>query len=306
MTALGFDPLHNKSYRATTLGRDVADFLAWKELGGASPRTLDQYERDLARGALMFPDKTVGDLEDGDALHIAKVFKPAERRVRVAAWRSFYKWARQTRRAANNPFDALPTIKRQPKRVYDIFTESEREALCALPIRDGALMAVMFETGARKGDCRRLQLKHFIPDPAPGAFRFFGGKGGHDRLVDATIRVAQSVSELAIVEGLNPDDHLWYSVRANEISRKIMRKTPVGEGTFARWWRDCLEQAGVRYRNPHMTRHTYATWWLQRGGRLETLSKQLGHARSSTTQDEYIHLERSDVLADLAVIEGRA
>ena len=63
-----FDPLRDKTYQSTRLGRDVADFLAWLELGGTSPRTLDQYERDLARGALMFPDRDAGTLEDGDAL----------------------------------------------------------------------------------------------------------------------------------------------------------------------------------------------------------------------------------------------
>jgi hypothetical protein len=42
---VGFDPLRDKTYQSTRLGRDVADFLAWLELGGARPRTLDQYER---------------------------------------------------------------------------------------------------------------------------------------------------------------------------------------------------------------------------------------------------------------------
>ncbi len=56
VAVVGYDPLRDKTYQSTRLGRDVADFLAWLELGGASPRTLDQYERDLARGALMFPD----------------------------------------------------------------------------------------------------------------------------------------------------------------------------------------------------------------------------------------------------------
>ena len=110
-----FDPLRDKSYRATRLGRDVADFLAWMELGGASPRTLDQYERDLARGALMFPDKPVEELADGDAIQIAKTFRPLERRVRVAAWRSFFKWAKQTRRVTVDPFD-VPAAPRRAAR----------------------------------------------------------------------------------------------------------------------------------------------------------------------------------------------
>src|SRR5262245_22618358 len=102
------DPLRDRSYRETAMGRDVVDFLAWKELGGSAPRTLAQYEHDLSRGAKLFPSKGMGDLEDGDAFQIAKIYRAGERRVRVAAWRSFFKWGLQTRRITINPFDALP------------------------------------------------------------------------------------------------------------------------------------------------------------------------------------------------------
>jgi hypothetical protein len=94
------------------LGRDVVDFLAWLELGGAASRTLDQYERDLSRGCLMFPSKDTTGLDDGDAVQIAKSFKPGERRVRVA-WRSFYKWgcahgaANEMRKKARTGFEPV-------------------------------------------------------------------------------------------------------------------------------------------------------------------------------------------------------
>ncbi len=303
-----YDPLRDKSYRATSLGRDVAAFLDWKELGGASPRTLDQYERDLARGALMFPGRTVATLTDNEAIHIAKQFTAKERRVRVAAWNSFYRWAKQMRLTDRNPFEVLPTLLRQKQTVPDIFTDAEVEALCGLGNLDGPLLEIMFGTGARKGDCRRLQLKHFRPSEDPeghDTIVFLAGKGGKDRLVPIQRRVSSAIATLATFEGLDANDHLWYSVRANEISRKTMRRTPVGEGTFARWWADCLERAGVRYRNPHVTRHTFATNWLRKGGRLETLSLILGHASIRTTFDLYGHLDTQDVLADLAIIEGR-
>jgi len=48
-----------------------------------------------------------------------------------------------------------------------------------------------------------------------------------------------------------------------------------------------------------------ATNWLRKGGRLETLSLILGHASIRTTFDLYGHLDTTDVLADLAIIEGR-
>jgi integrase len=299
-----YDPLRDKTYQSARLGRDVVDFLAWLELGGTRPRTLDQYERDLARGALMYPGKSVADLTDGDALQIARQFKPGERRVRVAAWRSFLKWAIRTRRADRNPFDVLPTLKRAPKRVFDIFTDAEIAMLCGLPIEDGALMQLMFDCGLRKGDCRQLQWKHFRPDPMPGELALLNGKGGKDRTVSLTLAAAQKLSELGTLNALRSHDHLWYVRRANAISRRVDRSKVIGDGSFDRWWRRCLGAVEVRYRNPHMTRHTYATRWLRRGGRLETLSMEMGHESIRTTFDLYAHLDRTDVLRDLELIQG--
>jgi integrase len=306
---VSFDPLRDKTYQRTRLGRDVADFLAWLELGGASPRTLDTYERDLARGALMFPDKAMADLEDSDALHIARSFRPKERRVRVAAYRSFFKWGVRSRRVDRSPFDALPAIKRQPKKVYDLFTSAEIEQLCALPVRDGALMAIMFDTGARKGDCRQLRLRNWrteaTADAPYGMLVFHAGKGGKDRTVPASQRVAVKLAELTIVDGLGPADLLWYVRRGG--GRGISRDKPLVDSSFDRWWRRCLDDAGVRYLNPHATRHTFATRFLRGRGRLETLQLILGHESIQTTSDLYGHLDMRDVAADMGlVVEERS
>ena len=312
MAVVAFDPLRDKRYQSTRLGRDVADFLAWLELGGASPRTLDQYERDLARGALMFPEKDMGSLADGDAIHIAKAFKPAERRVRVAAWRSFYKWGRRTRRIPRDcdPFDVLPVLRRRPQRVYDTFTEAECVLLRGLPEPDGTLMAILLDAGLRKSEARHLQLKHYRPDPSDarpwGSLVVVSGKGGKDRSIRVTQRIASGIAEMHVTEGLRDASFLWYAHRANAVGRKVMRDRPIGDGSFARWWDRCLEQAGVRRRNPHMTRHTFATRWLQEGRKLERLTVAMGHSSIRTTFDLYGHLDDGDVDQDFAAIEDRA
>jgi integrase len=306
VAVISFDPVRDKRYAKTKLGRDVVDFLAFKELGGAAERTLDQYERDLARGCLMFPDKGVADISDGDLLHIAKQFKAGERRVRVAAWRSFFKWAVGTRRITQNPTDALPFIKRTPQRVYDLFTRAECSDLCSLPIRDGALMRLMVDTGARKGDCIQARLRSFVPEAAEdapyGRIIFRAGKGGKDRQVPATRELAQALSDLATLEGLNPSDYLWYTRPGG--GSKIARAKPIAASRFVVWWKRCLADAGVRYRNPHMMRHTFATNYLrERRGRLETLQLVLGHESIQTTSDLYGHLDMRDVAYDMGLIE---
>lgn len=297
LAVVSYDPLQDKRYQQTRLGRDVADFLAWLELGGAASRTLDQYERDLARGALMFPDRAIGEWTDAELLHVARSFTPGQRRVRVAAWRSFFKWARQTRRVDTNPMETLPVIKRTPQRVIDVFTDPEIAALCDLPIRDGALMQILFDSGLRKGEATALRLMH-IRDQV----RVLRGKGGKDRLAPCTVGISQKVNELAILDGLGDKSFLWYTRPGG--GPNVDRLKPVGDGSFDRWWKRSLEQADVRYRNPHVTRHTFATRWLRAGGRLTTLSSAMGHASIATTADLYAHLDTRDMLADLALIAG--
>ena len=307
MTLVGFDPLRDKSYQSTRLGRDVADFLAWLELGGASPRTLDQYERDLARGALMFPEKGATEIEDGDMLHIARQFKPGERRVRIAAYRSFYKFLKKSRRVTADPTEALPEFTRPHPKVYDIFSEAERALMVRLPSPDGTLMAILLDCGLRMGEARALELRHFRPDPTeamPWGALVVKGKGRKERLIRCTERMASGIATMHITEGLADSSPLWYGHRSNDVVRNVYRpRGGVGEGTFKRWWRDNLKRAGVRYRNPHMARHTFATRWLQAGGRVERLSKAMGHASIRTTLDLYVHLDYGDVAQDLALIE---
>ena len=115
-----------------------------------------------------------------------------------------------------------------------------------------------------------------------------------------TARLRQGVEELLLFERLEPQAHLWYTRPGGG---KVSRSRGLGAGSFDRWWRRSLAAAGVRYRNPHTTRHTFATRWLRRGGRLETLSRAMGHESIRTTFDLYGHLDTSDVAADMALME---
>lgn len=295
-----FDPLLNKSYQATRLGRSVVDFLAWMKTGKAAERTLDQYERDLSRACLMFPETTLEEFSTSELLHVAASFPPKGRRVRVAAYRSFFRWALQQGLIERNPADRLPDIKREPQQFIDTFSDEEIAVLTDLPLRDGALMQLLFDAGLRKGEARRFRFAHFRPEPSPGQVVVLKGKAGKDRVLPATLAVSTRLNELALTEGLSLSDHLWYTQRANASASKTLRVTPLGEGSFDRWWRRCLDQAGVRYRNPHTARHTFATRYLRLGGSLPLLSAAMGHASIKTTYDLYAHLDQNDLAAEFA------
>jgi integrase len=52
-------------------------------------------------------------------------------------------------------------------------------------------------------------------------------------------------------------------------------------------WVRALLRAGIRYRNPYQTRHTYASWMLSAGESLPWISKQMGHSSVTTTTTHY-------------------
>lgn len=54
-------------------------------------------------------------------------------------------------------------------------------------------------------------------------------------------------------------------------------------------YRKLLERCGVRYRNFHAMRHTYATRCMENGVDIKSLSELLGHADIRTTLQTYIH-----------------
>lgn len=301
VTGVEFDPLRDKTYRRAALGPDVAAFLAWLELGGASPITVENYERALAVACRMYPLTPIDEFTDAQLAQVFRTFPAKSRRVRVAPYRTFFKWARQTRRVVENPMEMIPSFKRPAPKQYDIFSEAEVELLLGLPIIDAAPMGLLFEAALRRREACEMTDRRWNPD----CVQVIAGKGGKDRRIPTSERLAAILAEWEVLEGINPDDHILYGVRANgQGARRIMRRDAIGEGTFARWWRRSLDTAGVRYRNPHMARHTCATRWRRQGHAIDDISDWLGHADLDTTKALYVHSTFEESLERFRLVEA--
>jgi integrase len=295
-----FDPIRDKSYQATGLGRAIADYLARKANQGRAQRTLIDKERYLSSLALLFPHKQLGDLTSSDVDHWISQQSAGSRRHRASHINDFLEWAVRWDHIVTNPMDRLDPIPMPKQKTYDIFTEPDMLAMTNLSQPNGALMMLMLDTGLRKSECRNLQARHILDEPAPGQIRVIAGKGGKDRLVPLTRRLSQALADLRLLHGLNPTDHLWADRPGGGPSWR--RSKPIGETSFHRWWVESIDAADVTYRNPHTTRHTFATRYLRAGGRLETLSMVMGHASIKTTADLYSHLDTRDVAIDIALL----
>ena len=297
-TAVGYDVLRDSRHRDARAARECADWLSWLELEGKAPRTLDDYERTVAVLLRMFPAKQLVDITDGDLTHVLRSFPAASRRVRRAALSSFFQWAKITRRITDNPLEMVPKQKQTGQRVTDVFTDAERTLLESLPAPDGQLFTILFWAGLRKGEARRLLRRHLNLDRAE--LVIYRGKGDKDRAVPMHPVVQAAVADLDLLERLGAGDHVWYSRPGG--GKHIERSRPIGEGTFHRWYVRCLDAAGVHYRNPHTTRHTFATRCLRAGIPVERVSLLMGHTSIRTTFDLYGHLDLEDVRRDLLLL----
>lgn len=304
MPVVEYDLLRDSRHRDAAAAGDQRAWLSWLELGGTRPRTLYDYEWATAALLRMFPATPFPELDDAQIMACLRQFPPRSRRIRRAAFASWFKWGRQTRRRPDNPMELVPEMRVVPQVVHDVFDEAEVELLCGLPHPDGTLMHVLFATGIRKGEARKLRWQHI--DVATSRLTVHDGKGGKNRVIPfgdiEPFGLQYQLADWQTLDAPRPTDHLWYD-RPGGTERRRHHAT-IGEGSFARWWDRCLNAADVRYRNPHQTRHTFATRLRQRGLAIDDIQILLGHSSIATTRDLYVHTQIEDVVTRLQALRG--
>lgn len=303
-------PVRDRTYREITgLGPLIAEWLDYKRLQNRSDATLDVYERDLAGLAKRHPNLAVGDVTSAELMNYLAAFTPSQRKRARAALSEFFKWALIWDHVPADPMLRVPSIDSSARKVVETFTKPERRKLQALPeLRDRALMRLLLTSGIRDGEARKIQGRHVWFEI--GALKVFG-KGRRDRLIPLPPRTLDVLDELIQLEGVDLDDYLWYTRQYSPTGMLVRRRRPLVYSSFHRWWVRSLGEAGVVYRpanykthepglhNPHVTRHTYATEYLRRGGKIDRLSRLLGHSSVAITEEYYSHLVLTDLAEDV-------
>jgi len=299
VNAVRFDLLmRDRRHLGSRAAVDLVDWLAYLELEGKAARTRDDYERTAA-ALVNLVDKDLGDYDDADLMHFLRLVPEGSRQTKRAHLNSLFSWAYRMSKIDRNPMERVPRPRRQGYRVPGIFTDEEVALLETLPSPDGPLYAILLGTGLRKSEARKLQRS--MISLTTNELVVYSGKGDKDRVVPLPRRAAAAVADLDLLERLNPEDYLWYSRPGGG---KVDRSRPIGETSFQRWHKRCIEAAGVRYLKPHATRHTYATYWRRAGLDLDELQLLLGHTSIRTTSDLYVHTTVSDVARKIAAIEA--
>lgn len=293
-SAYALDPLRDSRHKGAAAARELEDWKAALTLARKAPRTIDSYERTIAALLRDWPHVPFAEFSDSQINHTLARFPEKSRHINRSALEGWFKWGRQTRRIGENPMDFVPSIRYTPNRHYEVFTTAEIEALCGLPRPHGQLMTLMLWTGLRRQEARFLTGKRLDVDRGM-VIVLEGAKGSKDRRIPMLPRVHAAADELLTLEGIGRDDHVWPSFPGG--TKIPHRAKPCHHNTFAHWWTRGLEDAGVRYRNPHMARHTFATQMRSAGLPMESVQVLLGHASVKTTSDIYVHTGL-DVIAE--------
>lgn len=275
---------------------DLADWLVRLELEGKADRTLYEYVRKLAPLLREFPDKATADFTAADIELVLSRIPKKSRHISRSIINRFFVWAELVDRTPRSPMGKVATIKHPPHHIREIFTVAEVGLLEALPSPDGQLFAILFGTGLRKAEARKLRRGDIDLDRRRLMVR--EGKGGKDRIVALTPSAIQAVADLDLLESLDRHDYMWHTFPGG--GTLVSRRWPMGDTTFSTWFTKRLERAGVRYLSPHTTRHTYHELMRRAGLSLEERQVLMGHASIRTTADQYGHISFDDVADKLA------
>ena len=268
------------------------EWLAWMLLGGSSPRTVDGYRLTTNKLLDRYPELLLHEFTDEHILGVVEESRPASRQARRAAFANLFGWAYRAKRITSNPMHHVPTFKQPPQPPIECFTEAECKVLCALPEPDGTLMALLLGSGIRKGEARNLTVKRIDFDNSE-LHVVEGAKGGSVGVVPLEHRLVSRLAEYVLLEGLGPEDFLWYCHPGGQERRAHDRA--IVDASFHNWWTRCIAAAGIPYRKPHTTRHTFATEWRRRGLMLDDVGFLLRHGDSRTTERVYVHTKLHDV-----------
>ncbi|KAF5030351.1 Tyrosine recombinase XerC [anaerobic digester metagenome] len=192
-------------------------------------------------------------------------------------------------------FQRSKTDERLPE---DILTFEDIEKLinAAYNLRDKALVAFMYESGARRGEFFEIQLKHVVFDKNGAIVTLPKGKTGSRRirLVWSSGYLRNWIDNHPLRE--NRDSYVWCSARNPAKTIEYV--------TFQNSLKRFALKAGVQKRvNMHSFRHAAATR-LANDLTEQQLKNYLGWTQGSDMAARYVHLSGKDIDNAILKING--
>lgn len=248
---------------------------------GATEATLVTYRSSLslfiAYTGDMPCDALTLSIIDDYARHLSTLnLKPKTFRNRLTIVRSFVKYLYQKNLSDIRPESIELPKDRAPAVSY--LTDDEVRAIfsACTSLRDTALLHVLFTSGLRVSELCNLKRQNILGD----TISVINGKGMKHRVTfmsEDTRKLVEQYLETHTSEYIFPNKQGLSMSRMSVL--KIVKQ--------------CKEQAGITKKvTVHTLRHTFATYYLLHGGRIEDLRLLMGHTNINTTM-LYLHFSDS-------------
>jgi integrase/recombinase XerD len=272
------------------------DYIALEQ--GLSPRTIEAYQRDLARFAeyaelkgVAAPDGITAAVMREYVYHLKDLgLSPASIRRNISALRTYFRFLVGDGIVIKDPSERLETPQRW-RSLPEVLTIDEVQRLLASPtlddtlvFRDRALLELAYGAGLRVSEWITIGVRDLMLDE--GLVRVFG-KGSKERLVPigrsaiaaAAVYLRELRPKLEHGEGKGV---LFLNVRGRPLTRMGAWKILRGH----------VDRAAItKHVSPHTLRHSFATHLLEGGADLRAVQEMLGHSDIATTQI-YTHVDR--------------
>lgn len=298
--------LKDREYRKSPVGHLVGRYIDGLKLARRAQNTQDSYEQVLAWFSQWFDD--VSDLSvfceasGGDRLEEFIALKWGDSAAKTLAQRwqvikTFFDWAKLKGLVPFNPMLTVPK-PRNPRTVRERVAY-EQHVVHALidaqePLRDRCALGLL-RLAIRKNDLRMLQLRDI--DLARDVVRLNHGKGGerhHLPIVFPSVvdDLRVHLAERTLIAGEDPSDEYLLFPRDR-------RERPMDPASIHRWFKRCLENAGLpTSMQMHELRHTALDHMWRTTGNI-VLAQKLARHKSPATTAGYLHPTDDDLRAGL-------
>lgn len=271
-TANDLSPVTIKGYR-TIIGlmiRTVGDV----SVSSVTKRRMIEYVADLREAKERYKDASQKPTQAG-ALSKDTIASY------IATLSVFWAWVAEEH-SIDNPMKGIKRPKRgtpEPKGIDpNDFVKLLDNAPC---LRDKAILAVLADTGCRKGGLMDMQIEALNLVNRRVRVK---EKGGKFRTLFFTRFTAILIGEYI---GGRREGPLWLSETEG---------TPLTDSGIYMMLKTLKKKTGITGRiNPHSFRHGFAREYIRRGGDISTLAKLLGHADMSITAKYYAVFDEDEL-----------
>jgi len=215
------------------------------------------------------------DIEDYIGIRLGQGVSNSTVNRELTCLKRMYNLAIRWNQARSNPVDKVDFLKEPPPRSRFLSEEEAAKLInCSEPYFKPVLLTALY-TGMRLGEILGLTWEHvFLEDRANPRIEVTQTKNNKNRFIPMNQSL---VKVIASIEKKSKDTSVFWGIRGKPL--KDIRKP------FA----SACKQAGIKNFRFHDLRHTFASYFVMKGGDLLTLKEILGHSSLDMVQ-RYSHL----------------